>query len=90
MNAVELVHARDVEQQPFEAKATIEALLSSQIDAVVDSKTQSPVLLSKAQDSEEPRLQTAGHWGNAPRLRVSRLGRFLDGRTVSCLGRAPY
>jgi len=40
-----------------EAEATIEALLSGQIDAVVDQKTQTPVLLGKAQaalrESEE-------------------------------------
>jgi PAS domain S-box-containing protein len=34
-----------------EAEATIEALVSGQIDAVVDPKSHSPVLLSKAQDA---------------------------------------
>ena len=42
---------RDLAQRLAEAEATIEALLSGQIDAVVDSKTQSPVLLFKAQDA---------------------------------------
>ncbi len=51
MNAVEVAHARDIERQLSEAKALVEALLSGQIDAVVDSKTHSPVLLSKAQDA---------------------------------------
>jgi two-component system cell cycle sensor histidine kinase/response regulator CckA len=38
-------------QRLAEAEAIIEALLSGQIDAVVDSRTHSPVLLSKAQDA---------------------------------------
>jgi len=42
---------QDLAQRLAEAEATIEALLSGQIDAVVDSKTQSPVLLFKAQDA---------------------------------------
>ena len=51
MKAEEVLHAEDVERQLFEAKEIIAALLSGQIDAVVDSKTRSPVLLSKAQDA---------------------------------------
>jgi two-component system, cell cycle sensor histidine kinase and response regulator CckA len=51
MNAAEVTRARDVDRQLSEAKAVIEALLSGQIDAVVDAKTRSPVLLSKAQDA---------------------------------------
>jgi two-component system, cell cycle sensor histidine kinase and response regulator CckA len=51
MNTAEVLQARDVERQLSDAKAIIEALLSGQIDAVVDSKTHSPVLLSKAQDA---------------------------------------
>jgi PAS domain S-box-containing protein len=39
------------DQRLAEAEATIEALLSGEIDAVVDSKSQTPVLLSKAQDA---------------------------------------
>jgi PAS domain S-box-containing protein len=42
---------RDLAQRLVEAEATIEALLSGQIDAVVDSKTKTPVLLSAAQDA---------------------------------------
>jgi PAS domain S-box-containing protein len=42
---------RDLTQRLAEAEATIEALLSGQIDAVVDSKTKTPVLLSAAQDA---------------------------------------
>jgi len=43
--------ARDLALRLAEAEATIEALLSGQIDAVVDSKSHTPVLLSKAQDA---------------------------------------
>jgi PAS domain S-box-containing protein len=39
---------RDLAQQLAEATATIDALLSGQIDAVVDPVTQAPVLLAKA------------------------------------------
>jgi PAS domain S-box-containing protein len=42
---------RDLERRLAEAEATIEALLSGQIDAVVDSKSHTPVLLSKAQEA---------------------------------------
>jgi PAS domain S-box-containing protein len=48
---------RDLERRLAEAEATIQALLSGQIDAVVDARTMTPVLLSKAQgalhESEE-------------------------------------
>jgi len=43
--------SRDVALRLAEAEAIIAALLSGQIDAVVDSRTQTPVLLSKAQDA---------------------------------------
>lgn len=46
-----VLSTRDLAQRLAEAEATIEALLSGQIDAVVDSKTQTPVLLSKAQEA---------------------------------------
>jgi len=44
-------HVRDLERKLAEAQATIEALLSGQIDAVVDPKTHTPVLLAKAQEA---------------------------------------
>src|SRR5450432_294746 len=57
MNASEMLHTRDLKRRLAEAQATIDALLSGQIDAVVDPKSQSPVLLSEAQralhESEE-------------------------------------
>jgi PAS domain S-box-containing protein len=48
MNATEERQTRDLVQQLAEAKATIDALLSGQIDAVVDVKNGAPVLLAKA------------------------------------------
>jgi PAS domain S-box-containing protein len=42
---------QDLALRLAEAEATIDALLSGQIDAVVDSRTKTPVLLSKAQDA---------------------------------------
>jgi PAS domain-containing protein len=41
---------RGLTQRLAEAEATIEALLSGQVDAVVDSRSMTPVLLTKAQD----------------------------------------
>ena len=51
MNATEERHTRDLVQQLAEAKATIDALLSGQIDAVVDANNGAPVLLGKAQEA---------------------------------------
>jgi PAS domain S-box-containing protein len=51
MNTTEAPRARDLARRLSEAEATIEALLSGQIDAVVDPKSHTPVLLSKAQDA---------------------------------------
>jgi PAS domain S-box-containing protein len=57
MNLDEVRHTRDLKRRLTEAQATIDALLSGQIDAVVDPKSQSPVLLLGAQkalhESEE-------------------------------------
>jgi PAS domain S-box-containing protein len=44
-------HVRDLQQQLAEAEATIQALLSGQIDAVVDATNGTPVLLAKAQQA---------------------------------------
>jgi len=47
----ERLRAATVEQRLAEAEATIAALLSGEIDAVVDATTKTPMLLSKAQDA---------------------------------------
>jgi two-component system cell cycle sensor histidine kinase/response regulator CckA len=51
MTGTKVRPARGLALRLAEAEATIEALLSGQIDAVVDSKSKTPVLLSKAQDA---------------------------------------
>jgi len=51
MSPTQVLHKRDLTQRLSEAEATIEALLAGQIDAVVDSKSKTPVLLSKAQEA---------------------------------------
>jgi PAS domain-containing protein len=49
MNSSEERHTRDLAQQLAEPKATIAALLSGQIDAVVDASNGTTVLLANAQ-----------------------------------------
>jgi PAS domain S-box-containing protein len=51
MTASEERHTRDLAQRLAEAEAIIKALLSGQVDAVVDSTSKTPVLLAKAQDA---------------------------------------
>jgi PAS domain S-box-containing protein len=51
VTAHSVLHNRSLTQRLTEAEATIEALLSGQVDAVVDSRSMTPVLLSKAQDA---------------------------------------
>jgi len=51
VSLAERAHTREIERRLAEAEATIEALLSGQIDAVVDSTSKTPVLLSKAQSA---------------------------------------
>ncbi len=51
VNASEARHSQEIARRLSEAEAVIDALLSGQIDAVVDSKSRTPVLLSKAQDA---------------------------------------
>jgi two-component system sensor histidine kinase/response regulator len=51
MNASEERYTRDLAQQLAEARATIQALLSGEIDAVVDAVNGTPVLLAKAHEA---------------------------------------
>jgi PAS domain S-box-containing protein len=56
-----LLETRELAQRLAEAEATIKALLAGQIDAVVDAKSKTPVLLAKAQEalrSSEERYRT--------------------------------
>ncbi len=56
MNVSKGLHLRDLEQRLSEAEATIQALLSGQIDAVVDATNGTPVLLAKAQEALQASL----------------------------------
>jgi PAS domain S-box-containing protein len=77
-----------------EAEATIEALVSGQIDAVVDSKSHTPVLLSKAQDalreSEERyrrivETSNDGIWAINDKSKIT----FVNQRLADMLGYSP-
>jgi PAS domain S-box-containing protein len=51
MTTVAVTPTLDLAQRLGEAEATIRALLSGQIDAIVDAKSETPLLLSKAQEA---------------------------------------
>jgi two-component system cell cycle sensor histidine kinase/response regulator CckA len=85
--------ARDLAQQLSDAEATIEALLSGQVDAVFDSKTMTPVLLSKAQEAlreSEARYRgivetsNEGIWTIDTESKIT----FVNGRLTQMLGYA--
>jgi two-component system cell cycle sensor histidine kinase/response regulator CckA len=78
MNAGETLHAQDLERRLHEAEATIEALLSGQIDAMVDSKSRTPVLLAKAQDALRDERDRAQRYLDTPDVILLALD--LDGR----------
>jgi two-component system cell cycle sensor histidine kinase/response regulator CckA len=91
MSATQAPQTRHLAQQLAEAQATIEALLSGQIDAVIDPKSKTPVLLAKAQDalreSEERYrriVETAneGIWTIDTHSNVT----FANGRLAEILG----
>ncbi len=78
-------------QRLAEAEATIEALISGQVDAVVDARTKAPVLLTKAQDalraSEERYRQIVetaneGIWT----IDANSITTFMNSRMASMLG----
>ena len=81
MTATKVPHKqdkRDLAQRLAEAEATIAALLAGQIDAVVDSKTNSPVLLAKAQHALRESESAVRH-------ERDRAQRFLDTAEVILL-----
>ena len=51
MSPTTALRIRELTRRLVEAEGTIQALLSDQVDAVVDSRSMTPVLLSKAQDA---------------------------------------
>jgi two-component system, cell cycle sensor histidine kinase and response regulator CckA len=65
-------------QRLAEAEATIEALLSGQIDAVVDAKSHTPVLLAKAQEALRQERDRAQRYLDTPDVIL--LVVDLDGR----------
>lgn len=91
MTAPPVLHTPDLAQRLAEAEATIEALLSGQIDAVVDSSSKTPVLLSKAQaalrESEERyrrivETATEGIWAIDEHARTT----FVNGQMARMVG----
>ncbi len=87
-------HTQNLARRLSEAEATIEALLSGQIDAVVDSKTKTPVLLAKAQDAlreseERYRLIVEATTDGIIKLNVGAQIVFANGRFAEMLGHDP-
>ena len=71
-------HVQELTQRLAEAEATIEALLSGQIDAVVDPQTQTPVLLATAQGALRQERDRAQRYLDTPDVIL--LAVDLDGR----------
>jgi two-component system cell cycle sensor histidine kinase/response regulator CckA len=91
MSGAETRINRELEERLAEAEATIAALLDGQIDAVVDAKSHSPVLLAKAQEalrqSEERyrrivEITREGVW----MLNASHTTTFMNQRMAEMLG----
>jgi PAS domain S-box-containing protein len=87
-------HRRGLAQQLSEARATIEALLSGQIDAVVDPKSATPLLLGKAQNAlreseEQYRQIVEATTDGIVKLDVAERIVFVNGRLAEMLGYEP-
>jgi two-component system cell cycle sensor histidine kinase/response regulator CckA len=78
MTHTEELRVTELTQRLAEAEATIAALLSGEIDAVVDARTQTPVLLAKAQDALRLECDRAQRYLDAPDIILLAVG--LDGR----------
>jgi PAS domain S-box-containing protein len=94
VNPASGAHKLGLAQQLSEARATIEALLSGQIDAVVDPKSATPVLLGKAQsalrESEEQYRQIVeATTDGIVKLDVAERIVFVNGRLAQMLGYEP-
>jgi PAS domain S-box-containing protein len=68
MTTSEAAQIAQLTQQLAEAEATIAALLSGQIDAVFDAKSQTPVLLAKAQDALRQERDRAQRYLDTPEV----------------------
>jgi PAS domain S-box-containing protein len=80
MTDSDALRIKQLTQQVAEAEATIAALLSGQIDAVVDAKSQTPVLLAKAQDALRRERDRAQRYLDTPDVIL--LAVDLDGRVT--------
>ena len=85
-------HVRDLQQRLAEAEATIQALLSGQIDAVVDATHGTPVLLAKAQEAREacyPSSTARNAWEGpeAADPKIAEVGFVLSGPLYAESGR---
>jgi two-component system cell cycle sensor histidine kinase/response regulator CckA len=75
MTAADLLRTQDLARRLSEAEATIEALLSGQIDAVVDAGSSTPILLANAQAALRESEERLRH-------ERDRAQRYLDTATV--------
>jgi PAS domain S-box-containing protein len=85
---------RSLVQQLYEARATIAALLSGQIDAVVDSRSATPILLSAAQEAlrqseEQYRQIVEATTDGILKLDAAERIVFVNGRFAEMLGYQP-
>ena len=86
-------HVQDLAQRLSETEATLEALLSGQIDAVFDPKSKTPLLLSKAQEAlreSEERYRRIVETTNDGILTIDTGTKitFVNRRTTEMLGRS--
>jgi two-component system, cell cycle sensor histidine kinase and response regulator CckA len=72
------IQTSHLEQRLLEAEATIAALLSDQIDAVIDPDTKSPILLSRAQQALRESEARAQHYLDTATVMLIALD--VDGR----------
>jgi PAS domain S-box-containing protein len=80
MKVSEAQHVKQLTHRLAAAEATITALLSGQIDAVVDATTHTPILLAKAQDALRQERDRAQRYLDTPDVILLALD--LDGRVT--------
>jgi PAS domain S-box-containing protein len=68
MTRSQTAQVEQLTQRLAEAEATIAALLSGQIDAIVDAKSQTPVLLAKAQEALRQERDRAQRYLDTPEI----------------------
>ncbi|MEX2131752.1 MAG: PAS domain-containing protein [Pseudohongiellaceae bacterium] len=78
MNVSEKFNVRGLELRLAEAEATIEALLSGQIDAMIDNESRTPVLLAQAQEAVSRERDRAQRYLDTPEVILLALD--LEGR----------